>query len=132
MDVQEYLAAAGLIKWRYGEADCTLFAADWAIAKCGVDPAAGIRGTYWDEGGAARIVAAAGGMSAFIAARLTAIGWKQVQGPNDGDIGVVRTPLSPVGRIGLVPAIRAGGLWVVRTRYGQRAAMFECKAIWRG
>lgn len=40
----------------WGEFDCCLFAADCAIAVCGIDPAAKYRGTYKTETGAKRVL----------------------------------------------------------------------------
>lgn len=132
MDVHGYIEAAGARRWRWGHVDCTLFAGDWALAKCGRDPGADIRGTYSDEAGASALVEAGGGMLPFIDGCLAAIDWERVDEPEDGDIGVVEAPLAPLGHMGLIPAIRAGGLWVIRTRRGYRAATFKLLAAWRG
>ena len=40
----------------WGEFDCCLFAADCAVAVCGVDPAAVYRGRYTSEAGAKRLL----------------------------------------------------------------------------
>lgn len=66
------LALAAFIESRkdtpfaWGAHDCTLFAADAALAITGVDPAASYRGDYDSEIGAARIIVAAGGFRALV------------------------------------------------------------------
>lgn len=52
----------------WGSQDCVLFAADCVDACTGVDPAAGMRGTYSDAASAARLVQEMGGLAAIAAA----------------------------------------------------------------
>jgi hypothetical protein len=127
-----YLEWAATVPWGFGGIgcqDCTIFASDWALAKCGRDPGEGIRGTYSTEAGAFRIIRRGGGMEAFIGRQLERIGWRHVEAPQDGDIGVVWT-ITERGRE-LMPAIRAGGLWVGRNSWGQGAGAYEHVAAWR-
>lgn len=139
MDVHSYLESAGRKPWRWGGGlsgfdgqDCTLFPADWALRLTGIDPGDGIRGTYDDERGAIRVLSEWGGISEFVATRMAASNWSVAWGhPRDGDIGIVTAPLAPFGVFGFIPAIRAGGLWVIRTIHGQRAAPFEHGKIFR-
>jgi hypothetical protein len=138
MDVHDYLERAGRKPWIWGGGlsgfngqDCTLFTADWAMVVSGTDPGDGIRGTYDDEAGALAVLKMGGGVSEFVETRLVRVGWTRVGFPRDGDIGVVRAPLAPMGITGDIPAIYAGGLWVIRTAHGQRASNFSYSAAFR-
>lgn len=139
-NVHDYLDDALSRRWRWGGGaqggfegdDCTLFAANWALAWCGRDPAAGIRGTYSTKREALSIVARAGGMEHFVDRQLRSIGWARIseEYPVEGDIAVAVAPLAD-GKIDLVPVIRAGGLWVGRTERGQIAQRFTIISLWR-
>jgi hypothetical protein len=52
--------------FQWGVHDCTLFAADSAMAMTGVDLAAAYRGTYEDIASAEQIIAAAGGFRELV------------------------------------------------------------------
>lgn len=52
--LNEVIKAASERPFSWGEFDCCLFAADCAVAVCGVDPAQAYRGTYKTEAGAKR------------------------------------------------------------------------------
>jgi len=130
--VRDYLAADLKRRWEWGHVDCTMFVCDWIRAKSGCDVAGDMRGRY-DEQTYIYLLRSAGGILSWAGRRLDAIGWQRVDDPSDGDVAVVRAPLMPSGDIGHMPAISAGGLWVLRCETGQRAsALFEPKAIWRG
>jgi hypothetical protein len=139
MDVHDYLERAGRKPWIWGGGlsgfngqDCTLFTADWAMAVSGEDPGDGIRGTYDDEAGALAVLRHWGGPVPFVESRLVRVGWsRSFSSAEDGNIGVVRAPLAPLGVSGFIPAIHAGGLWVIRTLHGQRSSAFECVAVFR-
>lgn len=49
----------------FGTGDCLMYVAGWGILLNGVDFAAHLRGTYCDEAGARRAIAAQGGAIAF-------------------------------------------------------------------
>jgi hypothetical protein len=138
MNVHDYLASAGSKPWRWGGGlsgfcgqDCHLFPADWALRLKGRDPGDGMRGAYDDAASAVSFLKEWGGAGNLVEARLIGTGWRSVVAPMDGDIGVVRAPLAPLGIISEIPAIYAGGLWVIRTLHGQRAASFEHSAVFR-
>lgn len=67
------IAAARGRPFAWGAHDCMLFAADAVAALTGADPAAGLRGAYDSEIGAARIVARAGGLAALADDRLAGL-----------------------------------------------------------
>lgn len=139
MNVHDHLEAASRLPWLWGGGDdgfagedCTLFAANWALALTGRDPGAGVRGMYSTERGALAILGRAGGMEAFIDRQLRQTGWIRIGAePRDGDIGVVNAPIHTDGRMGPTPAVRAGGLWVARAERGQVGYAFETLSVWR-
>jgi hypothetical protein len=139
LNVHDHLEAASRLPWRWGGGcdgfegeDCTLFAANWALALTGRDPGIGFRGVYSTGEEALAIVARAGGLEAFIDQQLRPQGWSRISAPaRDGDIGVVMAPLPPKGELGPVPAIRAGGLWIARSLRGHAAYPFEARSVWR-
>lgn len=107
-----YLSAAAGKRFRWGSHDCMLFAADWAIARTGVDPAAAWRGTYATEAAARAIIDRFGGPLRFMRAHLHETGWRKTAHPARGDIGLVssrtRTDLAPVAAICVREAGRYG------------------------
>jgi len=60
-DLADFIESRKDTPFQWGIHDCTLFAADAALAMTGTDLAASYRGTYDSEIGAARIIVAAGG-----------------------------------------------------------------------
>lgn len=73
----------------WGSHDCVLFAADCVEACTGVDPAAGMRGTYGTPIGAARVLKRAGGMEALAIEHLGPEVPPLMAQP--GDVGIVRS-----------------------------------------
>lgn len=74
----------------WGAHDCALFAADAVQAQTGTDPAAGLRGTYATQAGAARVIKKRGGLQAIATAALGA----PLPSPllaRAGDVGLVTT-----------------------------------------
>lgn len=60
------LERARKTEFHWGEHDCCLFAADVVQAMTGHDPAAGFRGKYSDEAGAAALIAAHGSLKGLV------------------------------------------------------------------
>lgn len=138
MTLSDYLDNATRRRWHWGIVDCTLFCGDWALALSGRDPGAGIRETYSTEEEALAIVERAGGMVDFVGNRLEAIGWERlhfVELPQEGDIGVVRAPVVPLGQTAMVPGIFGdeswGNRWITRGIHGLTAGRFPHRAVWR-
>jgi len=137
MTVEAFLDGATRRRWQWGVLDCSLFCADAAMVVSGRDPGKGIRGTYSTEAEAMAIVAAAGGMEAFIGARLEAIGWRRWSyrdGPwRDFDIGVIDCPAGALGLRTATPAIwwAEKRRWIARTPVGLISGKFMHKAVWR-
>lgn len=126
-----YVEWAGKQPWEWGKRDCTLFAADWASLIDGYkhDPAEGLRGTYDDAESAAAVIAAHGGIIELVGACLGHLGWAAVEMPGDGDIGIVEAPVE--SGLKLLPAIRFGPMWSVRSLHGVRTTRLPHVAVWR-
>lgn len=87
-----FLADAGRRGFIWGQHDCMLFVADWALKLTGVDPGAPWRGTYASAAEAAAILARFGGPGPLLHHALTPSGWWPVHECEPGDIAVVRAP----------------------------------------
>lgn len=89
--------------WAWGQVDCTLWVADWCLARSGRDPAALWRGRY--ETGAQMRAIIGGSLAGFLR---TACPLPLTDNPRSGDAGVIRVT-------GLeVAAILIGGQWAFR------------------
>ena len=123
-----YLAEAARTRFAWGERDCALFAADWAIALGHPDPAADLRGRYHTELGCARLLKREGGLPAVFARCAERVG-QLATDPVAGDVGLVEveTPRGP----DLVGAICAGRRWVMRSPLGLIGISTRPSAAWR-
>jgi len=118
--LSRFLSAAATRGFAWGRHDCMLFAADWAKALTGVDPAAGWRGTYLDETEARAVLSAAGGPEAQMHRALKRCGWRRIgAGPAaPGDIALAVPPRHAdacagiVAQSGRVALLTRGGLVV--------------------
>ncbi|MER9056414.1 hypothetical protein [Mesorhizobium sp. M0910] len=122
MTLEEYIRLPH--RWRWGGMggeDCTTFCAGWVLARTGKDPAADLRGTYFDADGADAVLRAAGGVGALVGAKLGALGFQRVQQPHDGDIGII-SAMTGFDAAGMVvkhiPGIKFGPLWAVLSARG--------------
>lgn len=142
MDIKEYLSLPHRFMWG-GDGrphpadprsqfynDCTTFCATWVEMQIGIDPASDLRGTYRDEEGAHAILEAAGGIIPFMAGRLEPLGFKRVQQPQDGDIGVIHA-VAGLGYSADIAALRFGPLWAALGHGGISAKRTEHLAAWR-
>ncbi|TIP07793.1 hypothetical protein [Mesorhizobium sp.] len=125
-------------RWRWGGMggdDCTTFCAAWVFEATGKDPAADLRGTYFDADGAEAVLQAAGGVEALVGEKLRALGFRRVTEPLDGDIGLVRV-LTGFDADGLavkdIPGIRFGPLWAVMSARGPMVKKLDWTGVaWR-
>ncbi|MER8925776.1 hypothetical protein [Mesorhizobium sp. M0859] len=125
-------------RWRWGGMggeDCTTYCASWVFEATGKDPAADLRGTYFTAEDAEAILQAAGGVESLVGARLTALDFRRVSEPRDGDIGIVRA-LTGFDVDGLtvkdIPGIRFGPLWSVMSARGPMAKKLDWTGVaWR-
>jgi hypothetical protein len=84
-----FLAALGRKPMAWGEDDCCLMLANWAMALGRPDPAAHLRGRYTTERGCARVLRREGGVLAVVADCASRAGLREVSAPQIGDVGVV-------------------------------------------
>lgn len=86
-----FLDRAWRTPFEWGRFDCILFLADWSVEIGAGDPAQPFRSGYRSPLGAARIIRKAGGLAALVAREFEPLGWMRTDGPEAGDIGIVRT-----------------------------------------
>ena len=124
----EFLRASGARRFAWGVCDCCLWAADWVATVTGRDPAASLRGTYRTRRAAAAIVAAHGGMIAFVEAHMAPLGAARTDDPLPGDLAVVDT--AGGAALGIVTPL---GVAVKRQRLrlGVSVAARPVLAAWR-
>ncbi|RDL51794.1 hypothetical protein BLJAPNOD_02935 [Ensifer sp. M14] len=132
MTLQEFAALPHRFRWGgMGGDDCTTFCATWLQESIGIDPAASYRGTYSTAKGAHDILTRAGGVVAFAAKTLEPLGFKRVQNPQDGDVGVVKAIAGMDGTISEICAIKFGPLWMMLGPSGVVAKQMNHVAAWR-
>ncbi len=93
----DFLSAAAARGFAWGTHDCMMLAADWARVLTRRDPAAGWRGSYADEAGAAAIVEHAGGAILHMQRTLGPCGWRPIASRHmrAGDIVLAVPPRHP-------------------------------------
>jgi hypothetical protein len=122
--LQLCLAERWSLHFAWGSHDCALFGADCVLAQTGYDPAAGLRGTYSDAAGAARVIRDLGGLRAIAAARLGSEVTPLLAQP--GDIGLVMSG----GRECF--AVCAGDAWIAPSIDGLEHVPMACAlTAWR-
>lgn len=118
--LEDYIRRTWGLPWRWGVIDCTMWPADWCIVHWGFDPAAGFRGTYSDEAGAAALV----GDGKLVALIDGEIGQLRRSEARDGDVGVIQIADRQVG------AIRHREKWAFRRPNGVGIVRGGALAIW--
>lgn len=135
-DIRRFVAEKPRWRWGglFGE-DCTTFVGSWVRQTTGIDPAAGIRGSYTTREEADAIVTRLGGIEKLGDAMLLPHSFCRVQHPIDGDIGIV---LAPTGFdadgaiVKRIPGIKYGPLWAVMSARGPQVKYLEFTgAAWR-
>jgi hypothetical protein len=81
--------------FEYGNRDCMLSLADYALAQTGLDGGTDLRGTYTDEPGAYRVLEALGGPQAII----DRLGLEETSEPERGDILLFDCGGYPIGAL---------------------------------
>lgn len=112
----------------WGEVDCCLVLADWAMRLGFADPAPDLRGAYADEDACKAIVRQAGGLAPLVERCCARIGWERTEQVEPGVIGVIGSPSIVNRQWG---AIRAGDRWAVRMENGFVAFHARAFAMWR-
>ena len=113
------------------ENDCTSFCGTWVQFMTGIDAAAKHRGQYDDAASAARIIKSYGGLVPLMSSGLEPLGFKRVQSPETGDIGVITALVGLGDEIKQIGAIRFGPLWLTLAPTGVAAKQAEHVAVWR-
>ncbi|SHE68332.1 hypothetical protein SAMN02745157_0704 [Kaistia soli DSM 19436] len=127
-DLDAFLASYGDRPWVWGEVDCSLVLADWAIANGHPDSAAQLRGSYATHQGCLAVVAAAGGVVPLVAACAAVLGLDALAVPERGAIGVVGAASNMHRQWG---AIFDGRDWQVRLEPRFVALKAHPLGIWR-
>ena len=107
-----FLASTARTPFAWGQDDCCLFLANWAIALGYPDPAAHLRGRYATEIGCARVLTREGGISAVVADCARRAGLVVTDAPRLGDVGVVEAPTA--NGVRAAGAICLGQRWATR------------------
>lgn len=115
--LEHYLTETGDLPFVWGERDCTLWVADWWVARYGEDPAQEFRDRYTTREEAEDFVD--GDLVGLIGRYVP-----QKDVAERGDIGVVEI----MGRE--VAAICTGSHWAVKTEGGLLVTRAEPKAVW--
>lgn len=135
MNIHEFLDLPHRFRWGgIGGDDCTTFCATWIQNVTGIDPANELRGTYRTQEGAHEVLNRFGGLSSFMAHHLEHMGFKRVQNPIDGDVGIIKS-FTPGGHLGvqttLLSAIRFGPLWATLSPHGVARKKADFISAWR-
>lgn len=101
----QYLRNAAYRRYELGVSDCIVFAADWVLVRCGIDPLAPYRGY---RGTAEANALLAGGLPRVVGRAARSVGLRLTRSPKPGDIGVVA-----LGNLA-VCAIRTERGWALR------------------
>lgn len=108
--------------WRWGVQDCTLWAADWCVARWGIDPARSFRDRYATEAEADALIAEAGSLIELVRPQMRFAAEKPA--PDDGDVGVIEV----LGR--QTAAVRVGDKWAFRTPAGIGFVAAPALIVW--
>ena len=103
--------------FKWGEFDCSMLAADCAVAVCGKDPAAEYRGKYESEIGAARALLEHGSIADALDRH-----FERTESAGRGDIAQLAG-----GGVGVV---WGNGVWTMDPERGLGLTTEETKTIW--
>ncbi len=118
-DLGAYVDRTIDLPWRWGQQDCTMWVADWCLARWNIDPAHRFRGTYSTELEARAITAR--GLAATVTPEIPL---RRKSQPDCGDIGVIEINGHEVA------AIWDGAHWIIRTQHGVGMVRGVDIAIW--
>lgn len=124
MEWEAFVAMTADRPWRWGVQDCTIWVADWCVARWGIDPAAAWRGRYDSEAEAEAAIAEAGGLAALVGPTLGFLDARDPRDAQPGDVGIIRA----AGRE--VAAICTGQMWAFRTPAGIGEARCTALRVW--
>jgi hypothetical protein len=116
----------------WGQSDCSLLIADWAVENGHPDPAASWRGSYSTEDSCRALIAERGDLRTVVAACALSIGLQPLYEPEFGSIAVIGSETNPDRQWS---AIWNGRRWLVKWASGDAARWtpFAAKplGIWR-
>lgn len=95
----------------WGQSDCSLLIADWAIDNGHDDPAADLRGAYDTETACRAVLEARGGLVAVVGECAARIGLRQLHEPEFGAVAVIGSASNPERQWA---AIWNGRRWLVK------------------
>lgn len=127
-DLSEFMRRHAQRPWKWGETDCSLTLADWAIANGYPDPAPMWRGAYASEDEWMAVVIARGGLQYVVADVCARAGIPATDRPSRGVIGVIGAANNP-GR--QYAAIHDGAFWQVRLKDGFAGMKARALGMWR-
>jgi hypothetical protein len=119
MTLDDFLEQMTTTPFVDGQCDCVLNVADWVLAVTGVDPAAGLRGTYDTVKGRNRVLRRQGGLRAAMAQGAARAGLQPTKTPVRGDVGLI-TKRHVVRQVPMA-AIFMGRSWAVKSKDGLAA-----------
>lgn len=125
-DLEAFIAHHGRLDQVWGQVDCCLVMADWAIWLGQADPAADLRGSYMTEDGCREVVRRAGGLVPLIQVCADRSGWKRIDRPFIGAVGVIGSRKVVNRQFGAI----FNGRWMVRLEQGFVPFMAQPIAIW--
>lgn len=131
-----FLALQRTMHWSWAEQrDCTMLAADWVLAATGKDPAAKYRGRYASADEAHALIIAEGGYMPMIGYEMDRLGLDRTQSPSDGDVAIVKAPVSMSGEglpvVGTIGGIAQGGRFWVRGLRGLHHCVLPMVTAWK-
>jgi hypothetical protein len=112
--------------WSWGEVDCCLALADWAVANGCQDGAAHLRGTY-DGETVRQVIDDAGGVVALVDDCAVRAGMVRIPRPVIGAVGAIGSD-KPDGR--QWGAIFDGSRWNIRLENGFTPFAARCLTMW--
>ncbi len=122
-----FLADYGAMPQVWGEVDCSLVLADWAMANGYTDCAGHLRGTYDTAEECMAVVEAAGGLVPLVGGLAVGLGLQETPRAVPGAIGVIGSPTNIHRQWG---AIFDGRDWQVRLQSGFVAVKASVIIMW--
>lgn len=129
MTVGEYVRAAGLKPWNWGEHDCCTFMAGWVMERGNSDPMSFIRGSYDSELSGLRRVREGGGLIPLWDRGMSEAGVDEAEEFEAGDVGIIQAPTEE--GLNECAAIYSGERWLFLTLQGIMATPAVPLKAWR-
>ncbi|WP_439611510.1 DUF6950 family protein [Reyranella sp.] len=126
-DLDAFLASQAAVPWVWGQSDCCMTPAAWAVENGHGDLMALHRGEYDDEEGALAIVVRRGGVLPMISDGCARVGLLRAEVRARGVIGVIGSLTVPTRQWG---AIWDGARWQVRDAAGFVALTAPALGMW--